>query len=152
MTVSRITECLRTDCIDTGRFKKRWLITEINILRCTVSKTSKNSIYLFCIIQIFYTSFSFSLIHDTTPSLWRLTRYFILTYIATLSICCRRRLAVQPALFWLLIHAVSKSHTTTHHSRWGFPGRGASSSQRLLPGNTHTQHSQQTNVHAPGGI
>ena len=50
----------------------------------------------------------------------------------------------------LLIHQVSRSHTTTHYSRQDFSGRGISSSRRPLPDNT--QHSQQTNIHAPGGI
>jgi len=46
----------------------------------------------------------------------------------------------------LLIHEVSRSHTTTHHSS----GRVISSSKRHLPDNT--QHSQQTNIHSLGGI
>ena len=50
----------------------------------------------------------------------------------------------------LLIHDVSRSHTTTHHSRQESSGRVISSSQRPLPDNT--QHSQQTDIHAPGGI
>ena len=45
---------------------------------------------------------------------------------------------------------VSRSHTTTRHSRQDSSGRVISSSQRPLPDNT--QHSQQTNVHATGGI
>ena len=45
---------------------------------------------------------------------------------------------------------VSRSHTTTQHSRWDSSGRVISSSQRPLPDNT--RHSQQTNIHAPGGI
>ena len=45
---------------------------------------------------------------------------------------------------------VSRSHTTTQHSREDSPGRVISSSQRPLPDNT--RHSQQTNIHAPGGI
>ena len=45
---------------------------------------------------------------------------------------------------------VSKSHTTTQHSRQDSSGRVISSSQRPLPDNT--RHSQQTNIHAPGGI
>src|SRR5215471_11985898 len=45
---------------------------------------------------------------------------------------------------------VSRSHTTTHHSRKVSSGRVISSSQRPLPDNT--RHSQQTNIHAPGGI
>src|SRR5215475_8970602 len=45
---------------------------------------------------------------------------------------------------------VSRSHTTTHHSREDSSGRVISSSQRPLPDNT--QHSQQTNIHVPGGI
>jgi len=44
----------------------------------------------------------------------------------------------------------SRSLTTTHHRRWDSSGRVISSSQRPLPDNT--QHSQQTNIHTPGGI
>ena len=43
----------------------------------------------------------------------------------------------------------SRSHTTTRHSGQDSSGRVISSSQRPLPDNT--QHSQQTNFHAPGG-
>jgi hypothetical protein len=50
----------------------------------------------------------------------------------------------------LLIHEVSRSHTTTHHSLWDSSGRVISPSHRPLPGNT--QHSKQTNIHAVGGI
>ena len=50
----------------------------------------------------------------------------------------------------LLILEVSRSHTTTHHSRKDSSGCMISSSQRPLPDNT--QHSQQTDIHAPGGI
>ena len=45
---------------------------------------------------------------------------------------------------------VSRSHTTTQHSREDSSGRVISSPQRPLPDNT--RHSQQTNIHAPGGI
>jgi len=48
----------------------------------------------------------------------------------------------------LLIHEVSRLHTTTHHIRNDSSGRVISSSQRPLPDNT--QHSQQTDIHAPG--
>ena len=50
----------------------------------------------------------------------------------------------------LLIHDVSRSHTTTHHSQQDSSGRVISSSQRPLPYNT--QHLQKTDIHAPGGI
>ena len=50
----------------------------------------------------------------------------------------------------LLILEVSRSHTMTHHSRLDSSGHVISSSQRPLPDNT--QHSQQTDIHAPGGI
>ena len=50
----------------------------------------------------------------------------------------------------LLVHEVSSSHTTTHHSRQDSSGRVISSSQRPLPDNT--QHPQQTNIHTSGGI
>ena len=46
----------------------------------------------------------------------------------------------------LLILEVSRSHTTSHHSRQDSSGRVVSSSQR--PVSDNTQHSQQTNVHA----
>ena len=59
--------------------------------------------------------------------------------------------AQQPPLGQgLLIHEVSRSHKTTHHSRQDSSGRVISSSQRPLP--DKTQQSQQTNIHAPGGI
>jgi hypothetical protein len=46
---------------------------------------------------------------------------------------------------------VSWSHTfETHLSRYDSSGRVTSSSQRTLPDNT--QHSQETDIHAPGGI
>jgi hypothetical protein len=38
----------------------------------------------------------------------------------------------------------------THHTLWDSSGRGASPSQRPLPDNT--QHSQETDIHALGGI
>ena len=44
----------------------------------------------------------------------------------------------------LLNHEVSRSRTTTHHSRQDSSGRLISSSQRPLPDNT--QHSQQTSM------
>jgi len=50
----------------------------------------------------------------------------------------------------LLILEVSRSHTTTHHSQYDSSGQVISSSQRPLPDNI--QNSQQTNIHAPGGI
>ena len=50
----------------------------------------------------------------------------------------------------LLILEVSRSHTTTHHSRYDSSGRVISSSQRPVP--DKAQHLQQTNIHAPGGI
>jgi len=50
----------------------------------------------------------------------------------------------------LLIHKVSRSHTTTHHSRLDSSGRVISSLQRPLPENT--QHSQQTDINAPVGF
>jgi hypothetical protein len=60
-------------------------------------------------------------------------------------------LARQPPVnHGLLIHEVSTSHTTTHHSRYNSSGRVISSSYRPLPENT--QQSQQTHIHTPGGI
>ena len=52
--------------------------------------------------------------------------------------------------FWLLVYEVSISHTTTHHSRQDSSGQVVSPSQRPLPDNR--QHSQQTDIHAPGVI
>ena len=49
----------------------------------------------------------------------------------------------------LLIHEVSRLHTTTHHSRQDSSGRVISSSQRPLPDNI--QQSQETYIHAPSG-
>jgi len=50
----------------------------------------------------------------------------------------------------LLIHDVARSHTAMHRIRQDSSGRVISSSQRPLSDNT--QHSQQTNIHAPGRI
>jgi hypothetical protein len=50
----------------------------------------------------------------------------------------------------LLIHEVSRSHTTTHHSRQDFTGRVISSSLWPLPDNT--KHSQQTTSTPPVGF
>ena len=52
--------------------------------------------------------------------------------------------------FSLLVLEVSRSYTNSRHSRWDFSGQVINPSQRPLPDNT--QHSQQTNIHAPGGI
>jgi hypothetical protein len=49
-----------------------------------------------------------------------------------------------------LILKVSRSHTMTHHSRYDSSGRVIGPSQRPLP--DKTQHSQETDIHAPGGI
>jgi len=50
----------------------------------------------------------------------------------------------------VLIDEVSRSHTTTYHSRQDSSGRAISSSQRPLPDDI--QHSQVTDIHANGGI
>jgi hypothetical protein len=50
----------------------------------------------------------------------------------------------------LLSHEVFLLHTTTHQIWYDSSGRVISCSQRPLPDNT--QHSQQTNIHAHGGI
>ena len=66
-------------------------------------------------------------------------------------VCVFLLLALRPnAGYGLLILEVSRSHTTTHHSRQDSSGGVTSSSQRPLPDNT--QHSQQTDIHAPDGI
>jgi hypothetical protein len=60
-------------------------------------------------------------------------------------------LALRPnAGFGHIILEVSRSHTTTHHSRYDFSVRMISSSQRPVP--DKTRHSQQRDIHAPGGI
>ena len=58
--------------------------------------------------------------------------------------------ALASSSSFIRILVVYRSHITTHHSPQDFSGRVISSPQRPLPNNT--QHSQQTNVHAPGGI
>ena len=60
-------------------------------------------------------------------------------------------LALLPnAAYGLLILEVSRSHTTTHHSRQVSSGRVISPSQTPLP--DKTQHSRQTDIQALGGI
>jgi len=55
-----------------------------------------------------------------------------------------------PAGHVLLIQEVSRSHTTMHQSLYDPSGPAISPSHRALPHNT--QHSQQTDIHATGGI
>ena len=61
-------------------------------------------------------------------------------------------MALQPSAGHglLILDEISRSHTTTHHSRQDSSGRVISPSLRPLP--DKTQHSQQKNIHAPGGI
>jgi hypothetical protein len=60
-------------------------------------------------------------------------------------------LVLQPSAgYGLLVHDVSWSHTTTCHSPWDSSGRVIIWSQRILT--DKTQHTQQTNFHALGGI
>ena len=47
-------------------------------------------------------------------------------------------------------HEISRSHTTTHHSRWDSSGRVISSSQRPLPDNT--QHNNRPTSMPPVGF
>ena len=71
-------------------------------------------------------------------------------YNITVKFVCLFLARQPPVGQGLLIHEVSRSHTTTHQSRYEPYRRVISSSQRSLPDNT--QQSQQTNNHAPGGI
>jgi hypothetical protein len=60
-------------------------------------------------------------------------------------------MARQPYMgLGLLVSSRFHDHTQTHHTRWDSSGRVISPSQRPLPDNT--QHSQQTDIHAPGWI
>ena len=49
-----------------------------------------------------------------------------------------------------LILEVSRTRTVTHHRRWDVSGEGIGPSQRPLSDNR--QHSQQTDILAPGGV
>jgi hypothetical protein len=53
---------------------------------------------------------------------------------------------------WPRASSLSRLHdrTQAHHTRWDSSGRVISPTQRNLPDNT--QHSQETNIHDPGGI
>jgi hypothetical protein len=53
---------------------------------------------------------------------------------------------------WTRVSSLSKlhNHTLTHHTRQDSSVRVTSPTQRPLPDNT--QHSQETDIHAPGGI
>jgi hypothetical protein len=79
--------------------------------------------------------------------------FYYLPWVSDLEpgVCHSFFLAQKPTVGQgLLIHDVSGLHTTTHHSRSDSSGRVISSSLRPLPDNT--QHSHETNFHAPGGI
>ena len=71
--------------------------------------------------------------------------------VVTLLVCLFFYLAQQPPVGQdPLIHEVSRSHSTAQRIRQDSSGRVISSLQRPLPDNT--QHSQQTDIHASGGI
>jgi hypothetical protein len=60
------------------------------------------------------------------------------------------RLLMSYYIYGAPILDVSRSHTTTQHSRYNSSGWVISLTQRPLPDNT--RHSQQTNIHASGGL
>ena len=66
--------------------------------------------------------------------------------VAFLFVCFWPNCPPPPVGQGLLIHEVSRSHTTTHHSWLDSSGRVISSSQRTLPDNTHT-HTFTTDKH-----
>jgi hypothetical protein len=79
----------------------------------------------------------------TTPSNYPTFAFLFLSFSSSYFL-----LAQQPPVGpGLLLHEVSRSRTTTYHSRLDCSGRVISSSQRVLPDNT--QHSQQTDRLAP---
>ena len=99
----------------------------------------KNKCGLYVIIHIRLFSITICNLLIDFPSYsglrWDITLYFFL-------------LTQNPPLGQrLLIHEVSRSHSTTHHSRQDSSGRVISPSQRPLPDNT--QHSQQTDFPTP---
>ena len=116
-------------------------MTGINLLH--VSAPGCHSQRFFQISGIHYTARHTS---HFASFIWTLSLFFLL--------------ALQPIVglyfvaLWrgysLLAYELSWSHTTTHHSRQDSSGRVISPSQRPLPDNT--RQSQQTNIHAPGGI
>ena len=75
---------------------------------------------------------------------------FVVACFPGITTHCGRIFRSPVAGFSLLVFEVSWSCTMTRHSRWDSSGRVINPSQRPLPDNT--QHSQQTNIHAPGGI
>jgi len=58
--------------------------------------------------------------------------------------------AHQPARSLAASLSSFRDYTRTHHNRWDSSGRGTGLSQRPIPDNT--QRSQETDIHAPGGI
>jgi len=59
-------------------------------------------------------------------------------------------MAHQPILSLAASLSSFRDYTQAHHNRWDSSGRGTGLSQRPLPDNT--QLSQETDIHAPGGI
>ena len=113
------------------RVKTRLVDIQFNVpLLCTTHCNNERNISIFCVVICMLEHSSF------------------LPFFKT---CREKILVLRPnAGHGLHILEVSRSHTATHHSRQDSSGRVISSSQRHLPDNT--QHSQQTNIHAPGGI
>jgi hypothetical protein len=67
-------------------------------------------------------------------------------FLKVILIFIARQPPVDQGLLIIEIH----HHTHTHHTRYDSSGRVFSPLQRPLPNNT--QHSQETDIHAPGGI
>jgi hypothetical protein len=92
-------------------------------------------------------------------STFKFIRMFFPIYCYVLKQTQYRKLLLFYYYLWLcsparamasLFHNVSWSHTMTRHSQLDFSGRVISLLQRPLPDNT--QHTQQINIHVPGGI
>jgi hypothetical protein len=90
-----------------------------------------------------------------TPSPWMYTYvrmyYHIALYIHTIYIYIKYQRTVKSlSIFFVSQVSPSYDHTQTHHTQYYFSGLVISPSQRPVPDNT--QYTQQTNIHAPGGI
>ena len=111
------------------------------LLRATLNRSALNTLSLSC-ITIWSPSTARSPNQVVSPDLQTFFPYIF--PISSFLLAQQRPVGQR-----LLIHEVSRSHTTTQHSRLVSYGQVISSSQRPLH---DKQLSQQTDIHAPGGI
>jgi len=104
----------------------------------------------------FFEGFSFHILQYEPSNLFQLQIYLrahlrtALVWVVNQRVICLF-LALQPPVgHGLIIHEVSRSHSSTHHNQYDSAGRVISSSQRPLHDNAHNAHNRQTSMSPVG--